>query len=72
MATFTTISEHKIYSLALCSLLDFKEREQERDQKMIASCGRHSVISQARIKELNSQIDELHKAILALEEKGEY
>lgn len=72
MANFTTITEHEILSHALYWLLEMKEREEERDRKMIANCGRHGAISQARIKRFNAQIDELHDAILALEAKGEF
>lgn len=72
MATFITITEHEIYTQALMRLLELKEREQERDMRMIARCGRHGAISQVRIKKLNSQIDELHTAILELEAKGEF
>lgn len=72
MATFTTITEHEIYSHALYWLLEMKEREEERDRRMIANCGRHGAISQVRIKKFNSQIDELHEAILALEATGEF
>ena len=72
MANFTTITNHEIYSHALYWLLEMKEREEERDRKMVANCGHHGAISQVRIKKFNSQIDELHKAILELEAKEEF
>lgn len=69
MKKFETITEKKILSLAWLSLLEHREREENRNNEYKKTFGKDSAISCHHIKKLDEQIEEVYAEMLLAEER---
>lgn len=69
MTKFTTITELQILKAAYYNILNDLTSEIERNEECLKERGRDSVISKHWIDTYTKQLDELHEAILKLEQR---
>jgi hypothetical protein len=67
MTNFTTLTELQILNAAYTNILERWVTESERNDRLKLN-GKPNRITQSRVDKLRAQIDELHEAILKLEQ----